>query len=549
MNKPVFFLLCASIGFGGLRAAPAPAVRELTLDKRFLNLPVKNKAPMQRVKLLVDGKVAREFDIELADREPDFWVFLDLSPFHGKRAILQADTLPADSTALSAINLADQIKGAKALYRETLRPQFHFSSRRGWNNDPNGLVFYRGEYHLFYQHNPYGWNWGNMHWGHAVSPDLVHWQELPIALYPRQFGDWVFSGSAVVDRANTAGFQTGKEAPLVAAYTSTGRGECIAFSNDRGRTWTEFNGNPVVAHTGRDPRLLWHRPTRRWVMAVYDEAEGKRWIAFYTSPNLKQWQFESRIEGFYECPDLFELPVDGKRSGKLWVLTAASSEYRLGTFDGRQFIPQTPMLPGHQGDAFYAAQTYSDIPARDGRRIQIGWGQVASPGMPFNQMMTFPCELTLRSTAAGPRLCFQPVKELKRLYTTRHARSGVTLAPGMNALAGVSADLLDLRAQFEVGATGDVRLVVRGMPVVYDAATKELICAGRRNPLPPVRGKVRLRVLADRTSLEIFGNDGLLYMPMAAKFTPNDHTLALTATGAPVRCDSVEVHKLKSIWP
>ena len=210
------------------------------------------------------------------------------------------------------------------------------------------------------------------------------------------------SGSAVVDRANTAGFQTGKEAPLVAAYTSTGRGECIVFSNDRGRTWTEFSGNPVVRHEGRDPRLLWHGPTKRWVMAVYDELDGKRWIAFHTSPDLKQWKFESRIEGFYECPDLFELPVDGKRREKLWVLTAASSEYRLGTFDGRQFTPQTPMLPGHRGNAFYAAQTYSDIPARDGRRIQIGWGRIATPGMPFNQMMTFPCELTLRSTARRP---------------------------------------------------------------------------------------------------------------------------------------------------
>ena len=311
MNRLILLVLCASIGFSGLRAAPTPAARELVLDKRFLNLPVRHRAPKQRVKLLVEGQVAREFEIELALGEPDFWVFLDLAPFQGKRALLQADALPADSAALSAIELSDQIKGAENLYHEALRPQFHFSSRRGWNNDPNGLVYYQGEYHLFYQHNPYGWDWGSMHWGHAVSPDMVHWQELPIALYPRQFGDWVFSGSAVVDRANTAGFQTGKEAPLVAAFTSTGRGECIVFSNDRGRTWTEFSGNPVVRHQGRDPRLLWHRPTKRWVMAVYDELDGKRWIAFYTSPDLKQWKFESRIEGFYECPDLFELPVNG----------------------------------------------------------------------------------------------------------------------------------------------------------------------------------------------------------------------------------------------
>jgi fructan beta-fructosidase len=352
-----------------------------------------------------------------------------------------------------------------------------------------------------------------------------------------------------VDRANTAGFQTGDETPLVAAYTSTGRGECIVFSNDRGRTWSEFNGNPVVRHTGRDPRLLWHSPTKRWVMVVYDELDGKRWIAFYTSADLKRWKFQSRIEGFYECPDLFELPVDGKPAQKLWVLTAASSEYRLGTFDGHQFTPQTPMLPGHRGNASYAAQTYSDIPARDGRRIQIGWGQVATPGMPFNQMMTFPCELTLRSTPAGPRLCFQPVKELKRLHAARHTWSRLTLAPGTNAFAGLQGDLFDLRAQFAVGNTGEVRLVVRGMPVVYVAEKQELVCADRRNPLPPVNGKVRLQVLADQTSLEIFGNDGLLYMPMAGKFADDDHTLVLTVTGLPVRFDSVEANEVQSVWP
>jgi len=497
----------------------------------------------------VDGQIAREFEIELADREPDFWVFLDLAPFQGKHATIQVDGLPADSSALSAIEQADQIKGAEDLYHEALRPQFHFSSQRGWNNDPNGLVYYQGEYHLYYQHNPYGWDWGNMHWGHAVSTDLVHWRELPIALYPQRFGDWAFSGSAVVDRDNTGGFKTGREAPLVASYTSTGRGECIVFSNDRGLTWTEFSGNPVVKHEGRDPRLLWHSPTKRWVMAVYDELDGKRWIAFYTSADLKQWQYQSRIEGFFECPDFFELPVKGKPAQKLWVLTAASSEYRLGTFDGRQFTPQTPMLPGHRGNAFYAAQTYSDIPARDGRRIQIGWARIATPGMPFNQMMAFPCELTLRSTTDGPRLCFQPVKELGRLRAARHAWSAMTLAPGTNALAGIPGDLFNLHAQFTVGKAGEVRFVIRGVPVVYDAAKQELVCRDRRNPLPPVNGKVRLQVLVDRTSLEIFGNDGLLYMPMAGEFTPDDRSLALTVTDTAVRFASLEVNELRSIWP
>jgi sucrose-6-phosphate hydrolase SacC (GH32 family) len=169
--------------------------------------------------------------------------------------------------------------------------------------------------------------------------------------------------------------------------------------------------------------------------------------------------------------------------------------------------------------------------------------------MPFNQMMAFPCELTLRSTAAGPRLCFQPVKELERFHAVRHVWSRVTLAPGTNALAGIQGDLFDLRAQFSVGSTGEVRLVVRGMPVTYGVAKLELVCADRRNPLPPVNGKVRLQVLVDCTSLEIFGNDGLLYMPMAAKFAPDDPSLVLTVSDATVHFDSLEVNELRSIWP
>src|SRR5205814_1436495 len=385
-----------------LPALLANAQRKFQAQKRYLNLPVKNGAAKRRLSLLVAGHTEREFEIELANAEPDFWVFLDLAPFAGKEIVLNADHLPEDSQGLKSIVQRDTIKGAEDLYHEKLRPQFHFSSRRGWNNDPNGLVYSQGEYHLFYQHNPFGWDWGNMHWGHAVSADLVHWKELPIAFYPKQFGDWAFSGSAVVDKQNTAGWKTGSEDVLVAAFTSTARGECIAFSNDRGRSWQEFAGNPVVKHNGRDPKLIWHAPTSKWVMCVYEEIGKTQNIAFYTSPDLKTWQFQSRIEGFFECPDLFELPVDSNRAKTKWVLYAGDGQYVLGSFDGKTFHRESGKHRLWYGN-FYAAQTFSATP--DGRRIQIGWGNgITFPGMPFNQQMTFPCELTLRTTGAGVRM-------------------------------------------------------------------------------------------------------------------------------------------------
>ncbi len=234
--------------------------REIVLKQNYLYLPVRTGAKMRRVSLSIDDHIVREFDIELADDEPQFWASLNVSAWRGKTGVIHVNQLADDSKALESVAQGDEFKNPDNLYREALRPQFHFSPRIGWTNDPNGLVFYQGEYHLFFQHNPYGWAWGNMHWGHAVSPDLVHWTELPIALYPHQYGDWVFSGSAIVDRDNTAGFKSGDKDVLVAAFASTGRGECIAYSNDRGRTWTEFAGNPVVRHNGRDPRLLWYAP-------------------------------------------------------------------------------------------------------------------------------------------------------------------------------------------------------------------------------------------------------------------------------------------------
>lgn len=533
------------------KTAPAPeqadVTRKLRLTHRYLNLPVKNSAPMRRVSLSVGGHVVREFDIELANASPDFWVFLDVSDWHGKEATLKVDRLPASSRGLAAVTQDEQIKGAENLYREKHRPQFHFTSRRGWLNDPNGLVYDGGEYHLYYQHNPYGWKWGNMHWGHAISRDLVHWREQPIALYPHAYGDWAFSGSAVIDRENTAGFQTGKEDVLVAAYTSTGRGECIVYSNDRGRTFTEYAGNPVVKHAGRDPKVFWYAPGKHWVMAVYDEPGGdKRDIAFYTSADLKTWHYQSRVEGYYECPEFFELPVNGNPRQTKWVLYAADGAYALGAFDGKTFTPETPKLPANWGNCFYASQTYNDAPG--GRRIRIGWGQVDLPGMPFNQMMTSPVELSLRTTEDGVRLFAVPVREIATLHGARHTLPAQTLTPGKHPIPEAHGDLYDIRADLEPGDAAEVSLVIRGIPINYNAQTQTLSCQGRSAPLPLVHGHLQLRVLVDRASLEIFGNDGQVYMPIGVIPKDDDHSLALQVQGGTARVCSLDVFEMRSAW-
>ena len=543
-------------------AMAAPLAREIALSGRFLSFPVKTGAPVRKVTVEVDGRAERTFDIELADGAADWWAPLEVSAWNGKVATVRAGKLRAGSTGLASIVVGDVPPGTESLYRERLRPQFHFSARRGWLNDPNGLVFADGVYHLFFQHNPYGWAWGNMHWGHATSTDLVRWTEVGEALYPDATGT-MFSGSAVVDRANTSGLGRDGKPPLVLLYTAAGGKftQGLASSTDGGRTFAKLAANPIVPQItdgNRDPKVVWHAPTSRWVMALYVALPGPmkdgkptedHTIHFLTSTDLKAWELASKIGGYFECPDLFELPIDGDPAKARWVLTAASGEYAIGRFDGRSFTPETPKLPGHRGKGFYAAQTFADIPADDGRRIQIGWLQAPSPGMPFNQAMSVPHVLALISTPDGPRMTRSPVNELATLRGPAVAAGPITLTPGdPNPLAAAKGDLLDVVATFEPGSATVVTFAVRGVPVVYDASKAELSVNGVRAPAPLRDGRIDLRILADRTAFEVFASGGLTYIPLPILPGEREDTVTVTATGGPVKFAELTAYPLRSAW-
>ncbi|MGI8913513.1 MAG: glycoside hydrolase family 32 protein [Chloroflexota bacterium] len=524
---------------------------------RYLNVPVKNGAPKRRLRVEVGGAPFDEFEIELSPAEPDFWVFLDLAGQMGKPLTISSD---GEDAAQARALQADAPVGSEQIYQERLRPQFHFSARRGWHNDPNGLLYAHGRYHLFFQHNPYGWAWGNMHWGHAVSHDLVHWQEWAEALYPDDLGT-MFSGCAVVDWPNSSGLQTGHDPTLVLLYTAAGdtsaaaKGrpyvQCLAFSNDRGRSWTKYAGNPVldaIVAGNRDPKVIWHAPSARWVMALYLDGND---FALFTSPDLQRWtrSDDLHIPGCTECPDFFPLAVDGDRRQMRWVFWGANGSYLLGNFDGATFTAETEVLRAYAGSDGYAAQTWSDIPAADGRRVQISWFKVALAGMPFNQCMTFPCALTLRITPDGIRLCSEPVQEIETLYAQTRTWRDQALTDEHNLLAGISGDLFDLQAEVALGTSTAFGCTVRGVTVTYDVEQQQLTCLGTSAPLAPIDGVIRLRLLVDRASLEIFGNDGLLVLPLAVAFEEaKHHPLGLFARGGTADVRSLAVSTLRSIW-
>ena len=346
-------------------------------------------------------------------------------------------------------------------YDEPYRPQVHFTPERNWMNDPNGPIYLDGEYHLFYQYNPEGIDWGAISWAHAKSSDLLHWEKLPLALGPHPELGFPFSGSVVRDSENSSGLFW-EAGGLVALFTNVDprdfarQAQSVAFSRDRGITWELYEGNPVIPNTGRgnfrDPKVLWHRPTESWILVVAHEDE----VLFYRSANLLDWEYASAFgaeagshAGIWECPDLFELPVEESRTGdasgrqqagdpqRRWVLIvgdgdqaekdAGGTQYFVGHFDGWRFENENPpekTLWADSGRDFYAAQSWSGLPEEQGRRVWIAWmsqwiygGKI--PTDPWRGTMSLPRELGLRRTRAGVRLTQRPVRELQTLRSER----------------------------------------------------------------------------------------------------------------------------------
>ncbi|MCX2741745.1 glycoside hydrolase family 32 protein [Pontibacter anaerobius] len=385
--------------------------------------------------------------------------------------------------------------------QEPYRLQFHFTPPTGWMNDPNGMVYHRGEYHLFYQHNPDSTVWGPMHWGHAVSKDMINWEHLPIALYPDSLGT-IFSGSAVVDVQNSSGLGTKENPPMIAIYTyhnaaleQKGRDDFqtqgIAFSLDNGRNWTKYKNNPVLKNPGirdfRDPKVSWYEEGQKWIMAL----AVKDHISFYSSKNLLDWKLESDFGadvgahgGVWECPDLFKLPVKGTKEEK-WVLLVninpgapnggSGTQYFVGNFDGKRFemdpqfaasLQRKPLVAstvnGQEGIWLdygrdnYAGVTWANVPERDGRRLFLGWMSNwdyanVVPTEKWRSAMTIARTLELENTPAGLRVASMPVKELQNLYQQSYTfkTQPVTSTLSLTEQASFSTPTYDLQLELE----------------------------------------------------------------------------------------------------
>lgn len=547
MRKNLFLLTCMAL-FSTIHLNAEDISMKIT--KRYINLPVSHQIDRSIMTFEVDGKKERSFDIRLAPDQTDYWVFCDVSSLKNKTIKI---SYTGDQKGLSRIYQADEIAGKDSLYKETFRPQIHFTPRRGWHNDPNGMIWYEGEYHLFYQHNPYEREWGNMHWGHAVSKDLIHWEELPEALYPDEHGT-MFSGSAVIDYQNTAGLNKGNTPAMVAIYTADNpekQIQCIAYSLDKGRTWTKYNGNPVIdskakwnSKDTRDPKVFWYAPNNEWVM-ILNERDGH---SIYTSSNLKEWKFESHITGFWECPELFELPVDGNKNNTKWVMYGASGTYMLGFFDGKKFTPESGKYYYTTG-SLYAAQTFTNIPESDGRRIQIGWGRINQPaGMPFNSLMLLPTELTLRTTKDGIRLFNNPVKEVDMLQTPLFQKQTISVKEANELLHSYSdSDCMRFQFTLKLSHATDAGFNLYGQPLLRYDLNFNLVNGVFYSPADPTSMEITADIIIDKTSIEVYIDNGAYSYSMKREAHP-DNKEGFHFWGNNIEIKDLEVYLMKSIW-
>ena len=477
---------------------------------------------------------------------------------------------------------------------QPLRPQFHFSAHRHWINDPNGLVWLEGEYHLFYQHNPFGDQWGHMSWGHAVSTDLVNWTELEVAI-PEDERVSIYSGSVVVDHHNTSGFATGSSPVLVAIYTGClrrpegGQAQELAYSLDRGRTWVKYPGNPVLdlgLRDFRDPKVLWHEATRQWVMVVVLPDERK--ALFYGSPNLRQWhllsEFDAPLEGqgIWECPDLIELNVEAE--GTVWMLKvdvlaghpSGGSGARIfwGQFDGTRFVaqPSETVQWADLGSDFYAALSFNHLSTHAPHPVWLAWMNCHRyakflPTHPWRGSMTLPREMRVRRQQGQLVLCQWPHPALQQLRRHATHHPGVRLAPKQeHILETQDLDTFEIRLQLESCVGGECAVILSSgsefTAIGYDAQRAQVfidrthagfspaedrLYAGRRSApcrVPSASRPLGLQVWVDRSSVEVFVDDGHTVLSEQILPTRKRQALSLRCSNAQAICGPSEIWRL-----
>ena len=565
----------------------------VTADGKYLILPVQESNDEATVNVLVDGKTDKTLSVRLAKSKVDYTVPLKIEDYKGKKVLLNVVTSQSRSSVREAkedacwqnISVSDTFDTSN---REKFRPAYHHTPLYGWMNDPNGMFYKDGEWHLCYQWNPYGSKWQNLSWGHSVSRDLIHWEHRPDAVIEPDGLGMIFSGSSAVDRSGSAGF--GKDA-VVAMYTSAAASQIqsLAWSDDNGETFTKYDGNPVLTldSEARDPNMFWDAERNVWILVLAHALDHEMLI--FSSPDMKDWTLESSFgrglgaqDGVWECPDLFELPINGE-SGKKWVLLCnlnpggpfggSATQYFIGDFDGKTFTSDTddsgkvPTKWLDYGKDHYATVSFSDAP--DGRRTVIGWmsnWQYAPevPTMQFRSANTLPREMGLFRAPDGQLyVSSTPSPEVDALRGVL-VKSVSKTSLGSKARTYSIPELCEIDMEISPKKAESVEIELSNaagekVVMVYDAKSDSLSFDRRKSGIvdfsqdfPAVTvspaytdgDKVGLRIFIDRSSIEVFGKDGRFAMTNLVFPNSPYSRLSVRATGGSVRLSDLKIYSI-----
>lgn len=566
-------------------------------ERKYLLLPVQESHDDARINVLVDGRLDRTINVRLAKNRVDYYVPFDLTPYRGHKVVMNVFTNQgrssvreaADDACWNYISLADTFD---TVNREKYRPAYHHTPLYGWMNDPNGMFYKDGIWHLYYQYNPYGSKWQNLSWGHSTSTDLVHWNHHPVAIQPDGLG-MVFSGSCAIDRSSTAGY--GKNA-VVGMYTSAdaSQTQSLVWSDDNGETFRTYAANPVLTleSEARDPNMFWDDDARQWVLVLAHALEHEMLI--FTSPDMKKWTLQSSFgkgigaqEGVWECPDLFRLPVEGSGEEK-WVMLCnlnpggpfggSATQYFIGEFDGKTFkadVDADGNIPTKWmdfGKDHYATVSWSDAPG--GRRTVIGWmsnWQYAAevPTMQFRSANTLPREARLFKAADGQiYLSSEPSPELTALrgsLSLKVRKASVGRKSRTYVLPSANDGVCEIVFDVDARKSGAVEIELSNsdggkVVMTYDAVAHTLSFDRTKSgvvdfsqdfpavtvaPTFETDNRISLRIFIDRSSIEVFGNNGNFVMTNLVFPTIPYTRLSVSARGGNAKIENLQIYSIK----
>ena len=503
---------------------------ELICNKRYVIIPASHEAQKKRLYFYLDDKLVYDLVTAVDHDDPDYYFPVNIERFSGKTLRMECD---------KDIDLCFEQTDTPVLdYSGKYRPIAHFTSKRGWINDPNGLAYINGKYLMYYQHNPVATTWENMHWGSAVSDDLIHWQENGDVLFPNENGT-IFSGSAIVDKHNVTGLKQGENDVVLFFYTCAGstseasKGkpftQNLAYSLDGGKTLIRYEKPLIEQIVGenRDPKVIYYEPDNSYIMALY--LHGHEFVLF-KSENLLNWREIQRIElpDDAECPDFYPLAADGDKNNIKWILSAASDRYYIGSFDGNRFTPESEQFRINYGNNSYAAQSWSDTP--DGRRIRTAFASVVIPAMPFGSCLNIPQVMSLKTVNGKLSLCAEPVKELESLYTRTERFDNISVSADKSFKVKTNSKACDIT--LIITCENSIKLSLFGLDTEYDSINKVLKCGECEAPVVGENDMISLRIIYDTVYAEIFSDNGSVFMGMTYIQDSNLNTLEICSDNA-----------------